>query len=80
MNPRDFCFWLQGYFELSKSNELTRQQLETIKEHLALVFEDIIFTPNPTAYSPSLEFLNNPRSIVSNSTPLTSTITITPEP
>lgn len=38
MKPENFCYWLQGYFELSWSNELTQDQVNTIKNHLNLVF------------------------------------------
>ena len=38
MNTVDFCYWLQGYFELSESNELTEKQVQMIKNHLDLVF------------------------------------------
>lgn len=39
MNSIDFCFWLQGYFEISGSNELTPAQVGFIKNHLSLVFK-----------------------------------------
>ncbi len=42
MTSRDFCYWLQGFFELrnaGKTNgELTPGQVETIEKHLMLVF------------------------------------------
>jgi len=38
MTSRDFCFWLQGYFELSGSTELSEAQVDGIKRHLNLVF------------------------------------------
>lgn len=40
MRSRDFCFWLQGFFEMRDSEEeITEQQVECIKKHLALVFK-----------------------------------------
>lgn len=40
MHARDFCFWLQGYFELAAGrDELTAEQANTIRNHLALVFK-----------------------------------------
>lgn len=39
MNSIDFCYWLQGHFELSESNQLTEKQVEIIKNHLNLVFK-----------------------------------------
>lgn len=43
MKPEEFCYWLQGYFELSEEHaSLTPKQLETIKNHLNLVFVHFI--------------------------------------
>lgn len=39
MIPIDFCYWLQGHFELNDSNDLTPEQVQTIRNHLNLVFE-----------------------------------------
>lgn len=39
MNAVDFCFWLQGYFEISGKGELTAAQTEVVKNHLSLVFK-----------------------------------------
>ena len=38
MNSRDYCFWLQGFFEISETEQLTTKQIEIIKNHLSLVF------------------------------------------
>lgn len=38
MTSRDFVYWLQGYFEIAQPKEVTSEQLEQIKKHLALVF------------------------------------------
>jgi hypothetical protein len=42
MTEREFCFWLNGYFELSRNRRLTKKQVEIIKEHLFLVFNHIL--------------------------------------
>lgn len=42
MTSRDFCYWLQGYFELTgKDNirEIPQWQIEKIRNHLAMVFK-----------------------------------------
>lgn len=39
MTSRDFCFWLQGFFEVSKEKTLDKEKVETIKKHLALCFK-----------------------------------------
>ena len=39
MTSRDFCYWLQGFFELSPSDQhITAEQAKCIKAHLNLVF------------------------------------------
>jgi hypothetical protein len=38
MTSRDFCFWLQGFFELSNEQALSTAQTSMIAKHLALVF------------------------------------------
>jgi len=39
MTSRDFCYWLQGHFEISNCSELDKPQTEMVKRHLALVFK-----------------------------------------
>lgn len=44
MTSRDFCFWLQGYFEIGAQSgvqapALTGEQMATVRRHLALVFK-----------------------------------------
>lgn len=39
MKSENFCYWLQGYFEiLGKSESLTTEQVDCIKRHLNMVF------------------------------------------
>lgn len=38
MKSTEFCYWLQGMFELNPSKELNAEQTETIKKHLEMVF------------------------------------------
>lgn len=38
MTSRDFCYWLQGYFEISGEKTISGDQAEAIKAHLAMVF------------------------------------------
>ncbi len=37
MKETNFCYWLQGYFELTENKSMTEKQVKVIKEHLALV-------------------------------------------
>lgn len=39
MTSRDFCYWLQGYFEISKPQEIKKEEVEMIQKHLNLVFK-----------------------------------------
>ncbi len=39
MTSRDFCFWLQGMFEISSVESLTAEQTKIVKDHLNLVFK-----------------------------------------
>ncbi len=39
MTSRDFCYWLQGIFEVGKPEALNAEATSIIKAHLALVFK-----------------------------------------
>lgn len=42
MTSREFCYWLQGYFEIhsdQSATALTGAQTEMVRRHLALVFK-----------------------------------------
>ncbi len=39
MTSRDFCYWLQGYFEMTDPTGLTLAQTDVVRKHLALVFK-----------------------------------------
>lgn len=53
MEPRDFCYWLQGWLEIQKPTTITPEQVQEIKNHLDLVFKKV--TPN-LGGSPRLPF------------------------
>lgn len=38
MTARDFCYWLQGLFELQNPEQLNEKQTKLVKQHLNLVF------------------------------------------
>ncbi len=38
MTSRDFAYWLQGFFEVSARDSITKEQTTIIKNHLNLVF------------------------------------------
>ena len=39
MNTIDFCYWLQGHFELNPDAELSKEQVQVVRDHLNLVFK-----------------------------------------
>ncbi len=39
MTSREFCYWLQGFFEIGGKPELlTAEQTDMVRRHLAMVF------------------------------------------
>jgi hypothetical protein len=38
MKSVEFCYWLQGMFELTETQTLDAKQTDLIKRHLAMVF------------------------------------------
>ena len=52
MNSENFAYWLQGFFELSRTNELTPEQVQAIKNHLNLVFKHDV---DPKAEGPEAQ-------------------------
>lgn len=41
MSPEQFCYWLQGFAELSGDNPPTPEQWKSIREHIATVFKKV---------------------------------------
>lgn len=39
MTSRDFCYWLQGYFEIAGAKGLNPEQATIVQKHLAMVFK-----------------------------------------
>lgn len=50
MTSRDFCFWLQGFFEVGNFKQVDYAQTELIRNHLNLVFKHEI---DPSMGSPA---------------------------
>jgi len=38
MTSRDFCYWLQGYFELENPDSIDAPTAQLIQKHLSMVF------------------------------------------
>lgn len=63
MTARDFCYWLQGYFELNRTRPevtLDAEQAGLIRRHLAMVFaHDIDPQAGPPAHQATLDALHH---------------------
>ena len=57
MTPRDFCYWLQGFFEINNPITIDPIELDIIKDHLKLVFRKE--TPDRSV----VPFLGNEREV-----------------
>lgn len=68
MTARDFVFWLQGFFEISKEAnngeiEMTDKQVKIIEKHLALVFKhEIDPSMGDEQHQIELNNIHNPNS------------------
>ena len=67
MTSRDFCYWLQGFFELTaagrhpEDGSLTNVQGDTIRRHLALVFKhEIDPSAGPPEHQAALNAIHAP--------------------
>ena len=38
MTPEQFCYWLNGFFDLTDSKELNEEQVKVLRSHLDLIF------------------------------------------
>lgn len=56
MQSRDFCFWLQGFFEVSGNTEISATGVAIIRKHLNLVFTHEI---DPSMGKPAHQIMLN---------------------
>jgi len=59
MTPENFCYWLQGFFEISQSSEITSEQAMMIKRHLDLVFHKSPIT-HPYVFPAPIDYTGTP--------------------
>ncbi len=62
MTSRDFCYWLQGFFEITGGlpSGLSKEQVECIKKHLALAFKhEIDPSMGPKPHQDALDAIHN---------------------
>lgn len=60
MTPRDFAYWLQGFFEISDAKSLGEKEIAMIKEHLGLVFTKVTGDEAKTLTASSLGSYSHP--------------------
>jgi len=65
MLPEQFTFWLNGFFEISDTNNLSEKQVQIIRDHLNLVFNKV----TPKSSKTSNYLLNDSIMKPSNSKP-----------
>ena len=41
MKPIEFCYWLQGNFEITGVRSMTKAEAQVIQDHLQLVFKKV---------------------------------------
>ena len=58
MTSRDFCYWLQGFFEVSRADELLPNQVDMVKRHLAMVFKHEL-DPSIGGDAPALQAIHD---------------------
>lgn len=66
MKAENFCYWLQGYFEISgvDGDTMTTEKIECIRKHLALVFKhDIDPKQGSPEHQAELNEIHNPPSL-----------------
>ena len=59
MTARDFCYWLQGYMELSPTKSLSLHQIQEVQKHLSLVFKHEIDPSFPAEQQEELNAIHN---------------------
>lgn len=75
MKSVEFCYWLQGLFELGQPVSLDAAQTELVKKHLAMVFIHEIDPSYPAEQKPALDAAHQrPRPQIGGVDPLTGTI------
>jgi hypothetical protein len=70
MTSRDFAYWLQGFFEISNAETISKEQTEVIKKHLNLVFKHEIDPSMGNAeHQAELNAIHNPLGVFKPNVP-----------
>ncbi len=62
MKMQEFCYWLQGYFEINAhyDQSLNGNQVQMIKNHLKMVFKHDIDPSYPSNQQATLNAMHSP--------------------
>lgn len=60
MKSVEFCYWLQGLFEVGEPTTLNEKQVDVIKRHLNMVFVHEIDASYPAEQQNALNLEHNP--------------------
>ena len=80
MKSVEFCYWLQGLFELGEPKSLNEKQTELIRRHLSMVFSHEIDRRYPPEEQSVLEALHSGASAVLSPEPVRPVVPMRPEP
>jgi hypothetical protein len=69
MTPRDFCYWLQGFYEIKDADRspivaspvqtISNAQAEVIRNHLNLVFKHVLDAQYPAETKGALQAVHD---------------------
>lgn len=59
MKATEFCYWLQGMFELASPKTLDAEQTDLIRRHLAMAFQHDIDKTYPEKDQSTLNAIHN---------------------
>jgi len=68
MKATEFCYWLQGYFELVDPTSINATQTDLIKRHLNMVFIHDIDKTYPEGEQEALNAAHDGKSDINNTT------------
>jgi hypothetical protein len=74
MKSTEFCYWLQGLFELGAPTQLNAEQTDLIKRHLAMVFLHEIDKTYPEGEQTALNELHSGKVKLGGKDPVTGAV------
>jgi len=71
MKATEFCYWLQGLFELAEPETMNATQVDLVKRHLAMVFLHDIDKTYPEGEQAALNDLHDGKPKIGGVDPVT---------